>query len=56
MFTSLLKVGTRFAKFPQTLPLILLFAVATSPDATSAVVTANGFQIKLNGQPFVIKE
>ena len=55
MIPSFLKMGIRFAKFPHTLVLILLFAVATSPHASSAVVTASGFQLKLNGQPFVIK-
>ena len=55
MFTSFLKIGTRFAKFPHTIVLILLFAAVTSPHAMSAVVTANGFQLKLNGQPFVAK-
>ena len=55
MISSFLKIRTSFAKFPHTTILFLLFAVATSPDATSAVVTANGFQLKLNGQPFVVK-
>jgi len=55
MIASFLKVGTRFGKFPHTIVLILLFAAATSPHATAAVVTANGFQLKLNGQPFVAK-
>ena len=55
MTSLFLKVGVRFAKFPPILVLILLFAVATSPHAISAVVTASGFQVKLNGQPFVVK-
>lgn len=55
MIPSLPRMGKRFAKFPNTLLLILLFASATSPHASSAVVTANGFQLKLNGQPFVVK-
>ena len=54
MIPSFLKMGTRFAKFPHTI-LILLFAAATSPHAIGAVVTANGFQLNLNGQPFVVK-
>jgi hypothetical protein len=55
MIHSFLKTTVRFAKFPHIIVLILLFAAATSPHATSAVVTANGFQINLNRQPFVIK-
>jgi hypothetical protein len=55
MISSFLKTTVRFAKFPQTLAIILLATAITSPYATGAVVTANGFQIKLNGQPFVIK-
>ncbi len=55
MISSFLKNTVRFAKFPQTVAIILLAAAITSPYATGAVVTANGFQIKLNGQPFVIK-
>jgi hypothetical protein len=55
MVPLFLKTGFRIAKFPPTLVLILLFAVTTSPHATGAVVTANGFQVKLNGQPFVAK-
>jgi hypothetical protein len=55
MISSVLKNTVRFAKFPQTIAIILLVTAITSPYATSAVVTANGFQIKLNGQPFVIK-
>jgi hypothetical protein len=48
-------MGKRFARFPHTILLILLLAAITSPHATSALVTANGFQVKLNGQPFVVK-
>jgi hypothetical protein len=55
MLPSFLKTRTRFAKFSQTIALILLVAAATSPCATGAVVTADGFQLKLNGQPFVVK-
>jgi hypothetical protein len=55
MIPSFLKTRTRFAKFSRTIALILLVAASTSPPATGAVVTANGFQLKLNGQPFVIK-
>ena len=55
MISSFLKNTVRLAKFPQTIAIILLVTAITSPYATSAVVTANGFQIKLNGQPFVIK-
>jgi hypothetical protein len=47
------KTGTRFAKFTS---LIVTFIVlATNADAPAAVVKADGFQLKLNGQPFVIK-
>ena len=52
---SLLKMGTRIAKFPQTIAILLLVTATTSPHASSAVVTADGFQLKLNGQPFVVK-
>jgi hypothetical protein len=55
MIRSFLKTTVRFAKFPQTIALILLATALTTPYATSAVVTADGFQLKLNGQPFVIK-
>ena len=55
MTPQFLKVGTRFAKFPHALVVALLVAVGASPHAISAVVTANGFQLKLNGQPFVVK-
>src|SRR6266536_1833255 len=55
MLHSFLKTTVRFAKFPQTIALILLVTAITSPYATSAVVTANGFQLNLNGQPFVAK-
>jgi hypothetical protein len=37
-------------------PLILtVFSLATAANVSAAVVTANGFQLKLNGQPFVVK-
>src|SRR6266516_7541506 len=52
---SFLKTTVRLAKFPQTIVIILFVTALTSPYATSAVVTANGFQLKLNGQPFVVK-
>jgi hypothetical protein len=55
MVPSLLKTGIRFAKFTRAIGLIFLFAAASTPHATSAVVSANGFQLKLNGQPFVVK-
>jgi hypothetical protein len=55
MIPAFLKMGVRIAKFPLIIVLILLFAAATIPHATGAVVTADGFQLKLNGQPFVVK-
>jgi hypothetical protein len=55
MIASFPKTEKHFAKFPNIIVLILLFAAATIPHATGAVVTADGFQLKLNGQPFVIK-
>jgi hypothetical protein len=55
MIPPFLKTRTRFAKFPLTIVLLALFAAATSPCVTGAVVTANGFQLTLNGQPFVVK-
>jgi hypothetical protein len=55
MTYSFLKTTLRFAKFPQTIAIILLITAITTPYATSAVVTSTGFQLKLNGQPFVIK-
>ena len=55
MIHSFLKTTVRLAKFPQTIVIILFVTALTSPYATSAVVTANGFQLKLNGQPFVVK-
>jgi hypothetical protein len=55
MIHSFLKTTVRFAKFSQTIALILLVTAITSPYATSAVVTANGFQIKLNESVFVVK-
>jgi len=41
------KIFVRLAKFPQTIVIILFVTALTSPYATSAVVTANGFQLKL---------
>ena len=38
-----------------TLVIAAVFLVATSANSRAAVVTANGFQLQLNGQPFVIK-
>jgi len=55
MIHSFLKTTVRFAKLPKTIAIILLVTVITSHYATSAVVTANAFQLKLNGQPFVAK-
>jgi hypothetical protein len=55
MIHSFLKTTVRLAKFPQTIAIILFVTALTSPYATAAVVTANGFQLKLNGQPFVVK-
>jgi len=55
MLHSFLKTTVRFAKFPQTIAIILLVTAITSPYATSAVVTANAFQLQLNGSAFVIK-
>jgi hypothetical protein len=55
MIASFPKTEKHFAKFPNIIVLILLLAAATIPHATGAVVTADGFQLKLNGQPFVIK-
>jgi hypothetical protein len=55
MIHSFLKTTVPFAKFPQTIAIILLVTVMTSPYATSAVVTANDFQLKLNGSAFAIK-
>jgi hypothetical protein len=55
MTYSFLKTTLRFAKFPQSIAIILLTTAITTPYATSAVVTSTGFQLKLNGQPFVVK-
>ncbi len=41
------KIFVRLAKFLQTIVIILFVTALTSPYATSAVVTANGFQLKL---------
>jgi hypothetical protein len=38
-----------------TLFIVAVFFFATPAAAPAAVVTANGFQLKLNGQPFVAK-
>ena len=55
MIASFPKTEKHFAKFSNIIVLILLFAAATILHATGAVVTADGFQLKLNGQPFAIK-
>ncbi len=55
MLHSFPKTFVRCAKFPQTIAIILFVTALTSSYATGAVVTANGFQLKLNGQPFVVK-
>src|SRR5438105_10231230 len=47
------KTGTRFAKFTSLIASLIV--LATNADAPAAVVKADGFQLKLNGQPFVIK-
>lgn len=49
------KIFVRLAKFPQTIVIILFVTALTSPYATSAVVTANGFSSLSYGQPFVVK-
>ena len=50
------KIRTCYLKFGCAIAAIAaLIAVATMPDADGAVVKANGFQITLNGEPFVIK-
>jgi hypothetical protein len=33
----------------------IVILLATAAHSRAAVVTANGFQLKLNGQPFVVK-
>jgi hypothetical protein len=38
-----------------TLVIATVCLLSTRADAPGAVVTANGFQLKLNGQPFVVK-
>ena len=43
----------RFAKFSYLIATV--FLLATAAAAPGAVVTTDGFQLKLNGQPFVIK-
>lgn len=49
------KTKAHITKFPLIVVLLLLFTAAAIPRATSAVVKAKGFQITLNGEPFVIK-
>jgi hypothetical protein len=51
MIITLLK---RFAKFSLAIAATIIL-LATTAHVRAAVVTANGFQIKLNGEPFVIK-
>jgi hypothetical protein len=54
MFFSLLQTARiRFAK--SSCFIASVFLLATTGDSAAAVVKANGFQLKLNGQPFVIK-
>lgn len=54
MFSSLLQTARiRFAK--SSCFIASVFLLATTGDSAAAVVKANGFQLKLNGQPFVIK-
>src|SRR5215831_17188766 len=47
------KIGMRVGKFSWLGAIILL--LITAGPVPAAVVTENGFQIQLNGQPFVIK-
>jgi len=47
------KIGMRFGKFSW--PGAIIFLLITAGPVPAAVVTANGFQIQLNGQPFIIK-
>jgi hypothetical protein len=47
------KIGTGFAKFTSLIATLIV--LGTSADAPAAVVKADGFQLKLNGEPFVIK-
>src|ERR1051326_3141343 len=51
------KFGTYYLRFGCAIAgiAVALIAVATTPDADGAEVKVNGFQITLNGQPFVIK-
>lgn len=49
---SLLKTAMRLTKSRYLVAAVFLLAAA---DARAAVVIANGFQLKLNGQPLVIK-
>jgi hypothetical protein len=55
MIPPFLKTKTHVAKFSPIVALILLVTAGTIPRATSAVVKADEFQIRLNGQPFVVK-
>jgi hypothetical protein len=50
MIAPYLKRVVNFSLFVAT-----VIFLATAADAPAAVVTADGFQLKLNGQPFVIK-
>jgi hypothetical protein len=53
MILSFAKKRMRFAK--SSCFIATVFLLATIADAPAAVVKADGFQLKLNGQPFVIK-
>jgi hypothetical protein len=50
MIARPLKLAVNFTLFVAT-----VIFLATAADAPAAVVTTSGFQLKLNGQPFVIK-
>jgi len=53
---SLGKIGTRHMKFGRAIAAAaILITIAAMPTAEAAVVKAHGFQITLNGEPFVIK-
>lgn len=53
---SFAKIGTCHVKFGcVTAAIVALMTAAAAPHADCAVVKANGFQITLDGQPFVIK-
>lgn len=55
MISPFLKTKTHVTKFSPIVALILLVTAGTIPRATSAVVKADEFQVRLNGQPFVVK-